>query len=136
MEPTVFLFMQIRNALSVNATDECSKPVNVTGMPERTAIDKIFFAPFSQNFVILILAIYCFPLAQELISCSKYIDKSDMITLWTSKAFHCSFRLKVKAEKTRLLLLAIPRKCTMHPPVGNRSLTLREDKATCYYLRT
>lgn len=66
------------------------QPVNVTCMSKGPAIDKIFFAPFFENLIIFLFTLTALPLFWELISCSKYINQGDVVTLCTWKAFHCS----------------------------------------------
>jgi len=52
-------------------------------MSKGPAIDKIFFAPFFEKFIVFFFTLTTLPLLQELISCSKYINQGDVVTICT-----------------------------------------------------
>lgn len=67
-----------------------SQPVNVTSMSQGTTIDKIFLAPLAQNFIFFLFAEPRHSLLQELIRRMVHVNQSEVVSLWTRKASHCS----------------------------------------------
>lgn len=59
------------------------RPMNITSVPEGAAVYKIFLAPFSKNLFVLSFINPSFPLLHELLSSSKYVDQSYVVTIWT-----------------------------------------------------
>lgn len=71
------------------------QPVNLTSTPHGASINEIFLAPF-QEFFFMVLCTKTWSIIKKLIRRSIYINQSEMVSLWTFKAFPSSSRLPTR----------------------------------------